>query len=110
MESARDALAGCAMHLGGLGMAGNTRGAMLQATPFLNMFGHVVLGREAVEQARIAVEKLQSDLSDSERTYYKGKVLNARFYASNVLPMVAAIGAGITSGDESCMDEALFGA
>jgi alkylation response protein AidB-like acyl-CoA dehydrogenase len=110
MESARDALAGCAMHLGGLGMAGNTKGAMLQATPFLNMFGHVVLGREAVEQARIAVEKLESDLSDSERTYYKGKILNARFYASNVLPMVAAIGAGITSGDESCMDEALFGA
>lgn len=108
MEKARDELASCAMHLGGLGMAGDAKGAMLQATPFLNMFGHVVLGREAVEQARIAVEKLEGDLSDTEKTFYKGKILNAQFYAHNVLPTVAALGAGITSGDNSCMDEILF--
>ena len=43
METARDALANCAMHLGGLGMAGDYKGAMLQASPFLDLFGHVVL-------------------------------------------------------------------
>jgi len=108
MEEARDALANCAMHLGGLGMSGDYKGAMLQATPFLNMFGHVVLGREAIEQARIAVEKLEGDITDSERAFYKGKVLNAQFYTANVLPNVTAIASGITSGDASCMDEALF--
>jgi len=108
METARDTLANCAMHLGGLGMAGDFKGAMLQASPFLNLFGHVVLGREAVDQARIAIEKLDGDLSESERIFYKGKVLNAKFYAHNVLPNAGAIGAGITSGDASCMDEVLF--
>ena len=108
MEKARDELANTAMHLGGLGMAGDTKGAMLQASPFLNMFGHVVLGREAVEQARIAVEMLNDELPDSERTFLKSKVLNARFYAHNVLPSVSALASGITSGDNSCMDEALF--
>ena len=67
-----------------------------------------MLGREAVVQATIAIEKLAGDLSDSDRTFYKGKILNAKFYAHNVLPNVAAIGAAITSGDASCMDEALF--
>ena len=108
LETARDALATCAMHLGGLGMAGDFKGAMLQATPFLNLFGHVVLGREAIEQARIALEKLEGDLSDSQRRFYKGKVLNAKFYAHNVLPTATALAAGITSGDKSCMDESLF--
>jgi alkylation response protein AidB-like acyl-CoA dehydrogenase len=108
MEKARDELASAAMHLGGLGMAGDTKGAMLQASPFLNMFGHVVLGREAVDQARIALEMLDGDLPDSERTFLKSKILNARFYAHNVLPSVSALGSGITSGDNSCMDELLF--
>ena len=108
MEKARDELASAAMHLGGLGMAGDTKGAMLQASPFLNMFGHVVLGREAVDQARIALEMLDGDLPDSERNFLKSKILNARFYAHNVLPSVSALGSGITSGDNSCMDELLF--
>jgi alkylation response protein AidB-like acyl-CoA dehydrogenase len=108
METARDALANCAMHLGGLGMAGDYKGAMLQASPFLDLFGHVVLGREAIEQATIAIKKLDGDLTESERRFYRGKVLNAKFYAHNVLPMASSIAAGITSGDSSCMDEALF--
>ena len=54
------------------------------------------------------MEKLEGDITDSERAFYKGKVLNAQFYTANVLPNVAAIASGITSGDASCMDEALF--
>jgi len=108
MENARDALANCAMHLGGLGMAGDFKGAMLQASPFLTLFGHVALGREAMEQALIALKKLDGEVTDSERTFYKGKILNAKFYAHNVLPTSTALAAAITSGDASCMDEALF--
>ncbi len=108
MEKARDDLANCAMHLGGLGMQGNLKGAFLQASPFLTLFGTVVLGREAIEQARAAHEKLQGEITDNDQRFYKGKLLNARFYASAVLPTTKAIAATITSGDASCMDEALF--
>ena len=52
-------------------------------------------------------EQLEQELLTIHESY-KGKVLNAKFYAHNVLPSVAAIAAGITSGDNSCMDEALF--
>ncbi|MFK7931067.1 MAG: acyl-CoA dehydrogenase, partial [Myxococcota bacterium] len=49
-----------AMHLGGLGAAGNLAGAMLQATPFQAMMGHTCLALEALDQARVAQAKLDA--------------------------------------------------
>ncbi len=109
VEKARDALGASAMHLGGLGMQGNIKGAMLQASSFLDQFGCTALAVEALEQARMATLAMEkADISDSDRRYYKGKLLNARFYADNVLPRAIAVGKVIRSNDESCMDESLF--
>ena len=109
VEKARDSLGASAMYLGGLGMEGNLAGAMLQASPFLDQFGCVALAIEAVEQARVALERLATGgASESDTRLYKGKVLNLRFYVSNVLPRAVAAGKSIRSGDESCMDELLF--
>jgi alkylation response protein AidB-like acyl-CoA dehydrogenase len=109
VEKARDSLGGSAMHLGGLGMQGNLKGAMLQASPFLDQFGCVALAVEAVEQARVALERLAGgDANEADTRLYKGKVLNLRFYVKNILPRAVALGKSIREGDESCMDEALF--
>ena len=43
LERARDQLGQTAMYLGGVGASGNLRGAMVQATPFLELFGIVAL-------------------------------------------------------------------
>ena len=100
-----NALGAAAMHLGGLGMKGEIDGAMLQATPFLHMFGVVQLGVEAMSQA-IAAHRLIE--ADGETPYLAGKVLNLKFYVANLLPHAVALGKGIQSGDASCLDEHLF--
>ena len=109
LQKAAGVLGATAMHLGGLGMGGNMAGAMLQATPFLRQFGHVVLGLQAAWQARVAHELLDQDgLSTDDEVFYQGKLLNLRFFVHNVLPESIALGKSIQAGDESCMDALLF--
>ena len=108
LERARDQVGAAAMYLGGLGMQGNMKGAMLQATPFLNLFGTVVLGMHGLWQARIAHEALQGEVSADDRKFYKSKLLNTRFYTKNILPRATAISKAIQAGDESCLEEGLF--
>lgn len=94
-----------AMHLGGLGAQGNLAGAMLQATPFQAMMGHACLALEALDSARVAQAQLDGGADDP---YLAGKVLNLKFFVHNLLPEAIARGKAIQTGDESCMDEALF--
>ncbi len=108
LERARDQLGATAMYLGSLGQNKNIRGAMLQATPFLNLFGTVVLGLHAVWQARVAHLAIEAGAAGADLQFYKGKVANARFYAKNVLPRATALAKIIQSGDESCLEEGLF--
>ena len=98
-------LAGSAMHLAGLGKARRIEGAMLQATPFTRMFGLVLLGLEALDQAVVA-KRLQGERGDSP--LLAGKLRNLEFYIAAVLPQTIALGKTIQSGDESCLDPALF--
>lgn len=110
LERARDQLGQTAMHLGGLGLQGNIRGAMLNASTFLTQFGIVVLGLHSVWQARVAVETLDAGgtLSEADKKFYRGKVLNARFYSKNILPRATALGKIVQSNDESCLEDGLF--
>jgi alkylation response protein AidB-like acyl-CoA dehydrogenase len=106
LERARDQLGQTAMHLGGLGVQGDIRGAMLFATPFLELFGTVVLGLHALWQARVAIEL--GDGGSEPAAFYRGKVANARFYAKNILPRATAYAKIIQANDQSCMEPGLF--
>ncbi len=108
LERARDQLGQTAMFLGGLGMQGNLRGAMVQSYPFLTQFGTVVLGLHALWQARVALGRLDAGAEGADVAFYKAKVLNARFYAKNILPKATALAKAIQAGDESCLDADLF--
>jgi hypothetical protein len=105
LGKAVQSLAGSAMHIAGLGTARKVDAAMLQATPFLRMFGVVLLGMEALEQATVA-RRLAGERGDSP--LLTGKQRNLEFYISSLLPQAIALGKGIQSGDESCLDPALF--
>ncbi|NOY26536.1 MAG: acyl-CoA dehydrogenase [Oligoflexia bacterium] len=109
LGKAQNHLGATAMHLGALGMQGNLKGAMLYATPFLEQFGVIALGLHALIQARVAQAALDAGATGADQRFYKGKVLNAQFYTSNILPRAVSLGKTITSQDESCMDEILFG-
>lgn len=108
LERARDQLGQTAMHLGMVGAQGNLRGAMLQASPFLELFGTVVLGLHSLWQARVAHEAIQADATGTDLKFYKGKMANARFYMKNLLPKATALAKAIQAGDESCLEEGLF--
>ena len=108
LEKARDQLGGTAMHLGALGMAGNIKGAMLQSSPFLTLFGTVVLGLHAAWQARIAWAAIQNGADGEDLAFYKGKVAIFKYYSKNILPRATALAKGIQAGDESCLEDGLF--
>ncbi len=99
------AVGAAAMHLGGLGMKGDIEGAMLQATPFLRMFGTVLLGVESMHQAVVAKRKIDAEGDDA---FLYGKLMNLKFYVANVLPQAVALGKAVQSNDASCLDERLF--
>ncbi|MEZ4453469.1 MAG: acyl-CoA dehydrogenase [Nannocystaceae bacterium] len=105
LSKAVQSLAATAMHLANLGRTRKIDTAMLQATPFLRMFGLVLLGVEAIDQALIAKRRI--DAGD-ESTFAKGKLLNLDFYVSSVLPQAIALAKVIQSGDETCLDPSLF--
>ncbi len=108
LEKARDQLGQTAMHLGGLGMQGNLKGAMVHASPFLTMFGTVVLGLHALWQARIAHEALNNGASGEDAKFYRGKLANVRFYCKTILPRATSLSKSIQSGDESPLEDGLF--
>jgi len=97
-------LGAAAMHLGQLGASGQLDAALLQATPFLRMFGTVHLAVECLAQARVAAKRAE----DGETPHLRGKRLNLDFYLQNVLPGAVALGKTIQSGDQSCLDPQAF--
>lgn len=105
LEKAVNQIGATAMHLGQVGMGGNLEGTLLQATPFLEMFGTVHLGLEALDQACVARRVIDRD---GETRHLKGKLLNLSFYTANLLPKAVALGKAIQAGDESCLTEGLF--
>ena len=94
------------MHLGAIGQQ-DMEAAMLYSSPFLEQFGTVVLGLHTLWQARLAHAALP-DASESEKSFYNGKIRNAEFYAAHILPRAIALGKTIRSSDKSCMDQTLF--
>jgi len=93
---------------------------LVQATPYLRMFGHVACAFELAKQAVLAHDKLQAVYeekgasTDDERArlyetnadvnYYRGKLHAARFFANAILPEVHGYQESLTSRDSSAVD------
>ena len=108
LQKAVQAVGACAMHIGGLGAGGQINEAMLQATPFLELFGTANLGVHAGEQALVAKQAIDAGATGADLSFYQGKILNLRYFVSSFLPKVHALEHAIRSGDNSCLDESLF--
>jgi len=94
--------------------------ALSRATPYLEMFGHVAVAYFLLHGAGIAAEKLDGiaqregaadeaarrklAAGNVEAAFYFGRVASARYFVSQVLPQVAALGAAITDGDQSPLE------
>ena len=120
-EAAKDEWINVAMTLSMMGMAGKFINALLSATPFLKLMGHVVAAYGLLEQAAIADEWLEKrfaaeGIGDDKKArrafvadkpevqFYYGKVVTAQFFIKNVLPEVYSISKGILTEDRSPME------
>lgn len=90
------------------------------ATPYLEMFGEVILAYFLLDMAVLADEKLQALYAEKdattddaqrklraehpEATFYWGKVMSAQFFIKQILPGVFAKAMAAKSADMSLMD------
>ncbi len=98
-------LGASAMHLGKVAGGGDVDGAFVFAVPFLRAFGTVVLGLEALDQARTAKRLIEEQ---GETKLLKGKLANLDFYVAHLLPAAVAFTKTVQSSDRSCLSEDLF--
>jgi hypothetical protein len=108
VATAKDKLSEITMHLGGLSMGGDRIYPVLSATPFLFLFGDVLMAYLLTWQAVIAQEKLDSlgkkPEEDAEAAFYSGKVMGARFFVNNLLPQAYSHIEAIMNGDRAALE------
>ncbi|MFV3308185.1 acyl-CoA dehydrogenase [Pseudomonas sp. NY15181] len=80
-----------------------TRG-LANATPFLDLFGRVVVGWTWLRQALAAGAALPRASSDDEAAFYQGKVHAARYFMTWELAPLAGIARLLTSADRLACD------
>ncbi len=107
VEKARDLLGAVTFQLGSYNASGDRAYPVLQATPYLNLFGTVVLAVELLKQAALADRALEqggASLSSPDASFYRNKVRTARFYIHNILPQARSLAKGIEAGDRSALE------
>jgi len=96
----------------------NIRLAMMQATPFLELFGDVMVGHMLAEQAVIATAKLQElagtatpsvqqQQDSDEIAFYAGKIATAKFFAAEFLGLARSKAKVMMSGETAALDVVL---
>ncbi len=119
LEQAKNTLVNVSMSFGKAAAEGDILFPMLYACPYLEMFGEVELAYLLIQQALIAQEKLQAIFAkygastpeaqsklveeQTEAAFYKGKIFNAEFFVTNILPHVQARATTILSGNRSAL-------
>ncbi len=119
IDKAKNAVAECAFNFTMMGKA-DPEAAILGATPFLEAFGYVEVGRLLVESAVVAQPKLdaifaregatddearrQVVIDNPEARFYDSKIKTARFFAANLAPKAVFLAKTIKTGDRSALD------
>jgi hypothetical protein len=100
--------------------SGDIDGPLLSATPYLRMFGNLLMAWQLTDQAAIAHRRLEEICTDSGATdddarkaliaedetaaFYHNKTQTARFFIRQILPENDWLAAGIESGDRSALE------
>lgn len=82
----------------------------LGSVRFLMCVGDLMLGWLLQRHAAVALKALDAGCSDTDRTYYEGKIAVASFFAKNFLPLLTSTRQVIDTMDNDVMelDEAAF--
>ena len=101
-----------AMAIGGAAMSERFETAFAHASPFLEIFGDVLLGWLHLRRALVAAKKLENEkLKNKEKVFYTGVITSARFFAETVLPVTGGKMASVRglSGAALEMEDKAFG-
>ncbi|GGC67689.1 acyl-CoA dehydrogenase [Hoyosella rhizosphaerae] len=82
----------------------------LGSVRLLMAVGDLIIGWQLLRHAEIALKALDGEPDAKDRAFYQGKVASAKFFAANVLPVVAVTSSVLANIDDSIMDldEAAF--
>ena len=119
-EKAKNSLAEVSMHFGQIARGPDFIIPLINAYPYLEVFGMVALGWMLLWQATIAEKKLKDIMAkegaseeeaikklisdNRDAAFYSGKIAAAKFYANTVLPTVGSKVRAIKSGDKSVVE------
>ncbi|OGP97844.1 MAG: acyl-CoA dehydrogenase [Deltaproteobacteria bacterium RBG_19FT_COMBO_52_11] len=120
LEQAKNTMVNVSMHFAKVAAGGDPLYPMLNAYPYLELFGEVELAYLLIDQAIIAQNKLRAIFQNAGATtdeakakviddqadaaFYSGKVYTADFFASNILPKVQATAMTILGGNRSALN------
>ena len=120
LEEAANACMELTMFFAQTAKAGEFLVPVLNAGPFLELFGDVIIGHFLIEAAGIASEKLSAryaekgadtkekqqslEREDKETAFYSGKVAAGKFFAVNVLTSVKGRCQGIMRADKTPLE------
>jgi Acetyl-CoA dehydrogenase C-terminal like/Acyl-CoA dehydrogenase, C-terminal domain len=76
----------------------------LESVRFLLAVGDLLIGWLLLHHAEIALNALDGEVSDGDRTFYTGKVAAAKFFTKNVLPRLTAERKIVEAVDLTVMD------
>jgi hypothetical protein len=76
----------------------------LESVRFLLAVGDLLIGWLLLHQAAIALNALDGEVSDRDRSFYTGKVAVANFFAKNMLPRLTAERKVVEAVDLTAMD------
>lgn len=82
------------------GMA-NPDNAGAASTPYMHLFGHVLLGLMWTQMAKVAVDALDAGTSDA--SFYENKIATGRYYVKRRMPEIKAFLAEIETGADDVM-------
>lgn len=77
---------------------------LANASPFLQAFGHAVLGWIWLEQALSAARSLPTATDDESRNFYRGKLQTCAYFMRWELPRIPAWLQVVETVDRSCLD------
>lgn len=92
-----------AMHLATMGMTSPPAEAVLNATPFMMLFGHVTVAYLLLEQAVVATDKMMN-AEGADAVFYRNKIRTARFFVHHILPEGRGWAAAVKSSDKSALE------
>jgi hypothetical protein len=123
LEEAHNALIDLTMHFAQLGKSASFLIPILNATPYLEIFGNVIIGHFLMQAAGIADEKLKAIYGgkgvedskgkkralvheDRDVAFYSGKIASVKFFAVDVLSTVKARCEAIKFGEKAPVEMA----